>query len=246
MTAPRVLVVQHELEAPVGLVGRWLQDAGVDLDIRHPFAGDEVPATADGYDGLVVLGGGVGAHDDHDAPWLPTTRALLAASAADGTPTWGICLGGQLLAAATGGRVARGEVAEAGVCEVRPTPEAAEDRLLATLPASAPVAQWHRDGIAELPPGAVLLATSDRYRHQAFRLGARAWGVQFHPEVDASIVAPWSEMESDIVDSAGTTSVAALAGLRERLDDLVAAWEPVTRAFADVVREAASDAVAHP
>jgi GMP synthase-like glutamine amidotransferase len=241
-----VLVVQHELEAPAGLVGRWLLEAGIDLDVRHPYAGDVVPLTADAHDGVIVLGGGVGAHDDHHAPWLPTVRGLLAASVADGTPTWGICLGGQLLAAATGGRVSRGDVAEAGVCEVVPTAAAADDPLLGSLPAVARVTQYHRDGIAELPPGAVHLATSSRYPHQAFRLGERAWGVQFHPEVDAALVEPWLAVETDIIDSAGVTAADVVAGLRDGLDDLVATWGPVTRAFAAVVQASAPGPAATP
>ncbi len=65
--------------------------------------GDHLPENLDGYQALISLGGEMGALDDDVAPWLPATRALLAAAVRDRTPTLGICLGSQLLAAATGG-----------------------------------------------------------------------------------------------------------------------------------------------
>jgi GMP synthase-like glutamine amidotransferase len=148
-SGPVVLVVQHEPGAPAALVGDWLVERGLQLRVVHAYAGDPVPSAVPGdVDGVLVLGGGMGAWDDDVAPWLPATRALLAACARDDVPTWGVCLGGQLLAAATGGQVALGDLAELGVCDVTVTD--ADDPLMATLgPAGTTVGvtQFHRDGI---------------------------------------------------------------------------------------------------
>ncbi len=72
MTA-RVLVVQHEDDDPIHLMGTWMD--GVDLSVCHAYAGDPVPDSTDSIDGLVVMGGAMGAHDDAKAPWLPATRS---------------------------------------------------------------------------------------------------------------------------------------------------------------------------
>src|SRR4029450_13705853 len=98
------LVVHHSRTEPSGRLGDWLASAGLLLDTRTPYDGSVLPCL-DGYAGLVVLGGGMGAHEAASAPWLPATRELLRAAAGAGVPTLGICLGAQLLAAALGGVV---------------------------------------------------------------------------------------------------------------------------------------------
>ncbi len=100
--SPRILVVENEPAAGIGNFGDWLQEAGLVLDICRPHARSPVPA-ATGADGLIVLGGPMGAHDDDRAPWLPATRGLLRRAAEARTPTLGICLGAQLLALGCGG-----------------------------------------------------------------------------------------------------------------------------------------------
>ena len=236
-SAAVVLVVQHEAGAPAALVGEWLVERGVELRVVHAYNGDPVPEAVPGdVDGVLVLGGGIGAWDDDVAPWLPATRTLLAGCARDDVPTWGVCLGGQLLAAATGGKVELGDRAELGVCDVTVTD--ADDPLMATLGppgTTVGVTQFHRDGICALPPGAVPLATSADYPHQAFRLGRRVWGVQFHPEVDAALVAPWLAEELDVAESAGRTPAQVVAEIDAAAPALTATWRPFAHAFADVV-----------
>ena len=104
-TGPRVTVLEHSPEAPLGRVGTWLTEAGARVDIRRLHAGDEVPTLAGSGDALIVLGGLMDAYADERAPWLPATRALLVEAVDEGLPTLGICLGHQLLAVALGGRV---------------------------------------------------------------------------------------------------------------------------------------------
>ena len=115
---------------------------------------------------------------------------------ASGVPVLGICLGAQVLAHVAGGTVtaSSGET-EHGSCPVALLAPAADDPLFAGLTGyeELRMIQNHRDSITTLPPGAVLLATSDTCRVQAFRVGAAAWGVQFHPEADAARLRSWSE-----------------------------------------------------
>ncbi|MCU1484618.1 MAG: Methyltransferase type 11 [Actinomycetia bacterium] len=183
MGQPRALVVRHlDVEGPYE-IATALQRHGVE-------AADGPPDSLDGFDALVVMGGPMAAHSDDDFPTRAAELRLLADALDRQVPVLGVCLGAQLLAVAAGGRAFRGEAGpEIGWAPVRPV---GEDRLFAGLPASFPVLHWHGDTV-ELPPGAVLLASSDQYPNQAFRVGPVAWGIQFHLEVDRGAVGTFVE-----------------------------------------------------
>ncbi|MGH8940471.1 MAG: type 1 glutamine amidotransferase [Actinomycetes bacterium] len=238
-STPRVLVVQHEKETGPGWWGDWLADAGLALDVRHPYAGDEMPPVTS-YAGVVVLGGAMGPADDGACAWLPATRALLADAVAAGVPTFGICLGAELLVVACGGTVRRGEAGpELGVLDIEPLPAAAADAVLGVLPSTARVLQWHWEEMVSLPPGGVELAASAVYRTQAFRLGDAAWGVQGHPEVTPAIAATWARDDSPLLVAAGRRPEELLAELESAQQALATTWRPVAAAFAAVVHDKA-------
>ena len=239
MRLPTVLVVEFSATDPPGPLGDWLSDAGLLLDVRRPYAGDLLPGPG-GYSALLVLGGPMGAYDDEVGPWLPATRDLLRDATRDGLPVLGVCLGAQLLAAALGGRVTPGpDGPEIGPGLVAKRDVAAEDRIFRRVPFTPDVLQWHFDVIAELPPGAVGLATSTRYPNQAFRVGERAWGVQFHIETTPELVRSWATEDALRLAEIGYDLPAAVAGWD--LDALHAAmaeaWQPFAGRFAEVVRE---------
>jgi GMP synthase (glutamine-hydrolysing) len=238
---PRVLVVQHEASTGPGWFGRWLAEAGLELDVRHPYAGDELPAIdALGASGLLVLGGAMAPADDVDCPWLPATRALMSAAVDAGLPTFGICLGAELLALGRGGEVRRGTAGpELGVLgvDVEADGAAGSDRVFGVLPSRVRVVQWHWEEIAALPDGAVRLASSPAYPHQAFRLGDAAWGVQGHPEVTGDIAASWAREDSPLLVAEGRTPDDLVAEVRAAEDELAATWRPLAAAFAEVVRD---------
>jgi GMP synthase-like glutamine amidotransferase len=194
--AGQLLVVEHEPDAGLSLMADHL---GRHVQVVRPYRGEPLPA-ADvdpGYNGLIVLGGSMGALDDEVAPWLPATRRLLADAVRAGVPTLGICLGAQLLATACGGTVERGaDGLELGVVPVKPLPEAGSDPFFGGLQRAVaadawPVLQYHYDAVTRLPPDAELIVTGERYPHQGFRVGAAAWGVQYHPEVSTHLFSEW-------------------------------------------------------
>ncbi|MDF2144901.1 type 1 glutamine amidotransferase [Knoellia sp. p5-6-4] len=189
---PRVVAVRNSPGSPLARLADWFGEDGLDVT---EVDGDDLHANdLDGAHGLVLLGGGYLPDDDATAPWLPRERALAAWALAHGTPLLGICLGAQLLAHVAGGRVVRDHgVPERGSCRVALTPDAVSDPLFGGLPAEFPAIQNHRDQVVDLPRGAVLLATSEVCRVQAFRVGAAAWGVQFHPEAAASRLDSWDD-----------------------------------------------------
>jgi GMP synthase-like glutamine amidotransferase len=218
-------------------LGEWLADAGVRLDVVHPYTGEELPTDLSGYEGLLVLGGPQAAYpDEHGvpaAPWLPATKALLRAAVAAGLPTLAVCLGAQLLAEAFGGRVRPGvHGPEIGARLVAKRDVAAQDELFGLVPFTPDVLQWHDDEIAELPPGAVLLASSTTYPNQAFRMGERAWGLQFHIETTPEQVTEWAEEARDRLTALGLDVDRAVRRAVAVHDDLADVWRPVAQRFA--------------
>jgi GMP synthase (glutamine-hydrolysing) len=238
---PTALVIQHSAAEPPGRLAEWLLEAGVLSQTAAPHAGPPLPADLDGYAALVVLGGAMSANDDAGVPWLGPTKDLLRAAVAGGIPTLAICLGAQLLAVALGGRVARGESPEIGPALVAKRDIAATDVLFGPVPFTPDVVQWHYDGITDLPPGAVLLASSPRYPVQAFRTGAAAWGLQFHIETTPEMVKSWAAADADRLAEHGIDADRVLARLEEAHADVAEVWQPFTRRFAELVRRTGYD-----
>ncbi|MGB9376176.1 MAG: type 1 glutamine amidotransferase [Mycobacteriales bacterium] len=237
MAAPRLLVVQHTESESAGRLGGWLTDAGADLVAVRPFAGDELPQSIDGYDGLLVLGGPQFAYVDDNgaegAPWLSATKALLRDAVTRQTPTLAICLGAQLLAEACGGRVRPGSQGpEYGAQLVARRDTAAQDELFGLVPFTPDVIAWHEDEIVELPAGATLLASGTTYPHQAFRVGERAWGMQFHIETTPDQVSEWAEELRADPAAEGLDVDRILAAALAVHDDVREVWQPVAARFA--------------
>jgi len=218
-------------------LGEWLTEAGLELTVLRPHAGDALPETLDDYLALVVLGGDQNAYPDGDgvpgAPWFPALEALLRKAVRNRVPTLGVCLGGQLLAAAHGGLVERSTSGpEVGPGLVGKRDAADTDPLFKWVPLLPDVIQWHRDEITELPLKAVLLAASSRYPNQAFRLGDRAWGLQFHIECDVAMIEQWAADDRATLDALGYDAEAVVYAVAEIMADVEDVWQPFAARFA--------------
>jgi GMP synthase (glutamine-hydrolysing) len=237
----RALVVEHLAEEGAGAFADWLPAHGLDLDTHRVHVDGPAPREfPDGYDALVVMGGGMGVNDVAEHPWIDDELALLRHTVARDVPVLGVCLGAQLLAAACGGSVVRGRVGpELGVCRVHLTDGAESDPLLDGVPRVTHAVQWHWDEILTLPPGATLLASSPRYPHQAFRVGERAWGLQFHPEARPSMVRRWSEIDAAGARAAGEDPEALAAAAQAAWSETAGTWAPLAARFASLVQDAA-------
>lgn len=228
---PTALVISHTPSEHPGTLAEWLPAAGLTLHEIRPWQGDPVPERVE-HDALIVLGGPQQAYDDRSAPWLRATKSLLRQASSGSVPTLGICLGAQLLAEATGGRVEVGEQGpEIGARLVAKRDAAADDDLLALVPFTPVVIQWHWDVIVELPPGATLLAGSTRYPHQAFRVG-RAWGLQFHIEPPAEMIRGWAREDAAELRAAGLDPDRVAEGAVAELGEVEQVWRPVMERFA--------------
>ncbi|HXZ62242.1 MAG TPA: type 1 glutamine amidotransferase [Acidimicrobiales bacterium] len=183
-------MIQHVAHEGPGAIAEAVADAGGLLEVVRVDEGEAVPSPAAVADmaGLAVMGGPMGVHDDEG--WLSDERALLRRAVEAGLPVLGVCLGAQQLAAALGAEVWTGPAPECGVGEVHLTAAAVHDPVFGPAPTPLPCVHWHTDTFS-LPEGAVRLAGTEAYENQAFRVGERAYGLQFHVEVTASLVAHW-------------------------------------------------------
>jgi len=142
--------------------------------------GPELPA-ADEVDCLVVMGGPMSAWDDGKFPWMLAEKRLMASMIQQGKPLLGICLGAQMIAAVLGARTFRGDQQEIGWFQVESVVAAAGDAVGRCLPGAFETFLWHGDSF-DIPYGAVHLARSETFQHQAFVYGS-ALALQFHLEV---------------------------------------------------------------
>ena len=152
----------HYLDVPLGLG---------DLDPLAP-------------DLLVVLGGPIGAYEEHRYPFLTGEIDLIRRRLTSGRPILALCLGAQLLARAAGAAVHPGSVKEIGFGPVTVDHKGPLRNL-----ANIPMLHWHGDTF-ELPTGAVHLASTPIYKNQAYALGT-SLALQFHPELDPTRLELW-------------------------------------------------------
>lgn len=236
MPERRVLVVEHQQSCPPALVGRWLEDAGATLDVVRPYLGESVPSALT-HDGLLVLGGSMGAEQDDRAPWLPAVRALIRDHAEAGRPVLGICLGHQLAAVALGGEVTRNPLGQTvGARAV--TRVLADDPLGAALPEDCHVPQWNDDTVVALPPGASVVAVNDRADVLLARLAGSVWGIQGHPEATNEVVEVWARTdlaEGGLTGASEDELPAVLEEIARRQPETDAAWQPVVAAWAGLL-----------
>lgn len=230
-------------------MGEWLSEAGAELDVRRPYAGDALPADLAGHGGMLVLGGEMGAYDDADHAWLADVKRLASAAVHDGTPVLGICLGLQLVAVALGGEVrpsSRGQ--QIGVLDVGWTDAAYDDRLLGPVAArhDVPAVQWNNDIVTRLPEGAVDLAHTRHGELQAARFAPSVWGVQWHPEAGEEIIGRWADNDRDDAVERGVDVDAYVADVAAARDRLRKTWRLLADAFAALCREPAPSEVAGP
>lgn len=210
----RVLAVIHSHDAGPELFEEVLAEDGHELvvwDIRT-----QGPPPPD-FDAVMVFGGEQNVGEEVEHPWLHEEYDALRRWVDDGTPLLGVCLGGQTLAHALGATVARAPETLAGFYETTLTAAGASDPVTGVLPRSFEA--FNANAYAfEVPADATPLAEGPVL--QAFRLGERAWALQFHPEIRREHVLTWFDD-----DSTPRTS----AEIAAQLDEKLAAWQELGR-----------------
>ena len=220
---------QHEPFEGIGMIAEWAAQRGHTL-VQTAFfaAAPSLPALSD-YDALIIMGGSMGVYDEDQYPWLVAEKAHIRAAITAGLPVLGICLGAQLIAASLGAKVAPQTHKEIGWFPVAMTEAGAQHPLLSGFNSAMTVYHWHGDRF-ELPAGAVHLMSSAACDNQAFLVGARTVGLQFHLEMDAAAVqaivkecghelehGPWIQSGEEMLEKAqGAATRRALYSLLDR------------------------------
>jgi GMP synthase-like glutamine amidotransferase len=184
----------------------------------------------DAFDAVMVFGGEMNVGEELEHPWLNDEYELLRGWVASGTPLFGVCLGAQTLAHAHGGRVAPAPRRLAGFYETELTAATTGDPVLGVMPERFDA--LNANGYAfEVPDGAIELARGPV--PQGFRIGSRAWGVQFHPEARREQLLHWwrdgRELERPLEE------------LRLELDAKLPAWQELGQRLCRAFLLAAAD-----
>jgi GMP synthase-like glutamine amidotransferase len=221
-----VLALIHGDDARSGVFGEVAQERGHALDEWSLAWGEPPPRPIDSYGALFVLGGAMHADQEHRHPWLREENLLLQRVLDQGQHVLGVCLGAQLLAKAAHADVGPAREPEVGWHPVELTRAAGDDPVFSRLPGRFDAFQWHYYTYG-VPTGAVELARSPVCT-QAFRLGERVWGIQFHAEVTGEQAQSWIEEEPDACPPGLAEAT------RERIGDWSALGRDLCSAFLDV------------
>jgi GMP synthase-like glutamine amidotransferase len=178
---PRVHWLQHVPFEELGTIRPWLAERAARITATTLYADPVLPKLHE-LDWLIVMGGPMSVHDRDRYPWLVQEQRLIADAIAADKTVLGICLGAQLVAQALGARVFRAPDREIGWFPLEPVTAPADDPLANLFLTTRRVFHWHGETF-DLPPGAVPLAKSAACEHQAFALGPRVLGLQFHLEM---------------------------------------------------------------
>ena len=190
-----ILIIQHSPSEQPALLDRIFESQAVRRTLLHPYLGESFP-NLDEISGIISLGGPMSAFEEDSHPWIASECRFLKEAHSAGLPIIGICLGGQLLAKALGASVERAPEPEMGWLPIEINQDGLNDPIFGaiaeTLGPEIIAYHWHQDTF-HLPESAVLLARTSACPRQAYRVGSRAYGLQFHPEVDSKLVSQWLE-----------------------------------------------------
>ncbi len=200
-----ILVLQHSERCTPGRLGEVLIAHGRRLDVR--FVGRDgagaLPTDLREYAGVLSLGGPQNVDEGH--AWMSAEMALLKRAHGAGLGVVGICLGHQLLATAMGGRVAPMATPEVGFRPVTLTPPGRDDPVLAGQQWTTMQFCSHGQEVVQAPPGAVVLAGSAPCRVQAYGLGPRSYGFQYHFEWTRPMLKAVSASDDSLLCRCGMT-----------------------------------------
>lgn len=213
----RVHILQHVAFEGPGSIADWLGARDATVTRTTLYDAPAFPALDD-FDWVIAMGGPMSVNDETELPWLAQEKQFIGDAIARGKTVLGICLGAQLIAAATGARVRAGKEREIGWHPVLPARAAASDGLAALFAPGTEVFHWHGETF-DLPRGARHLLRSAACDHQAFAIGDRVLGLQFHLETTvASAEALIANCPADLRPGAYVQTAGEMLSAPERFD----------------------------
>ncbi|OGW55083.1 MAG: hypothetical protein A2Z60_00260 [Nitrospirae bacterium RIFCSPLOWO2_02_42_7] len=194
------LVLQHIGCEDLGTIEQAMIHRGISYRYVRLFDGDPLPEDIKNYSGLIILGGPMNVYEEDVYPYLKGEDILIKEAVKRRIPVLGICLGGQLIAKATGAKVNKGAKKEIGWYDLLLTPGGKADKVFKNSPERLTVFQWHGDTF-DIPSDATHLAGSVLFPNQAFRIGDNIYGLQFHLEVTQKMISRWINEYKDELSS---------------------------------------------
>jgi GMP synthase-like glutamine amidotransferase len=173
-----ILIFQHASSEPPGTLTDWIKSRRYRSTVHYWYMNPRAP-DIEGFDWLIVLGGAMNVDEEKEHPWLKEEKLFIKDWVSRKMPYLGLCLGGQLLAQALGGKITKTPQREIGFQEVSKTGKS--HPALRSWPDTSRVYQFHEDTFS-IPPGCENLLSSPACPNQAFARDARTLGLQFHPE----------------------------------------------------------------
>jgi GMP synthase-like glutamine amidotransferase len=185
----RVHWLQHVPFEGLGTIEPWLRARDAHVTTTRLFAGETLPDLSDpgALDLVIAMGGPMSVNDEERLPWLTGELRFIREAIERDVAVLGVCLGAQLIAKAMGARVYRNAEREIGWWPITGTSDAPEAPRWARKGVTSPVFHWHGETFS-LPIGSEVLASSPGCEHQAFRIGSRVLGIQFHLETTPALV----------------------------------------------------------
>ncbi|GBD92784.1 glutamine amidotransferase [bacterium BMS3Abin05] len=215
-----ILVVRHCLEENLGSWQDVFVQEKIPFTYRDIYRGESLPERLQAYSGVILLGGFMGVYEEDRYAFLKDELVWVEKVLKAQKPLLGICLGSQVIARVLGAGVYRGYTGpEIGWKPVSLTEAGRSDPVLKALPEKFVPVHWHGDTF-DLPSGAALLASSERYIHQAFRYGRSTYGIQFHVEANESLIHFWLKEDTESIEKANETKTQILEDTAEHLPGL--------------------------
>ena len=183
----RIHYLQHVPFENPGTILNWAASQKHSLTFTKLYETLDLPKMTE-FDWLIIMGGPMNIYQENRYPWLSIEKKFIERAICDNKVVLGLCLGAQLIADVIGGRVVENKFKEIGWFPVKLSQAAFELPEFAFLPKEPVVFEWHGDTFVDLPEEAILLASNDACRNQAFLYKDRVYGFQFHLENTRTII----------------------------------------------------------
>ena len=183
----RIHCFQHVAFEEPGTIADWAGQNEYAITYTYFFEEDFSFPLLQDIDMLLIMGGYMNVDEEEKFPWLKKEKLFIKQAIHAGKKVMGICLGSQLISAVLGSRVYPGKEKEIGFFPIRFTDAASEHPLFNHFSKSYTVFHWHGDTF-DLPARALLIASTDTCKHQAYMIGNRILALQVHLEMNKTII----------------------------------------------------------
>lgn len=234
----RILVIQHNLDDHLNELAGPLLAAGLEIETWDVENGVLHSGNIDGFAGVISLGAIAGVLDESEHAWMPVERRIMQQAVEKGVPLLGICFGSQLLASVAGATITKTPTPEVGWTQVEMLATDSSDRVIAALGSDPEVFHFHYDTF-DAPSALDLLGITGSV-NQVFRVGAKAWGMQFHIEVGPAAMHSWFATYASAFSKLGINLDEQKAITQKNWQAHQAMSHRVAGAFADEVNAFAS------